>query len=257
MSLDRQCTATRGDGQRCTRWAIAGGNVCTTHGGAAPQVKAAAKRRLAEDRARRRLDEVEVTPIGNPVEAFATLVAEAVALKDTLASHVASLERLEVTDRNGAENVRAVLGAYERAMDRSGRLLTDWVRLGLDELKIRVDHTEAELLVDVINDTLRDLGLRPDDEHVARVVAANLRATRAPKLDDVAMSFHKRVNAALMDLVLVFVKGVTDELGIDRYAARETIDRWIYVLDGSPPPLQRPALAVVDVEEVDDDDVPF
>ena len=42
-----QCTATsKTTGNRCTRPAIPGGSVCRYHGGAAPQVKAAAAARL-------------------------------------------------------------------------------------------------------------------------------------------------------------------------------------------------------------------
>lgn len=41
-----QCTAHRGDGLQCTRRAIAGGTVCPTHGGSAPQVKEAARIRI-------------------------------------------------------------------------------------------------------------------------------------------------------------------------------------------------------------------
>jgi hypothetical protein len=42
-----QCTATRkATGQQCGRAAIQGGNVCWVHGGAAPQVRAAALRRI-------------------------------------------------------------------------------------------------------------------------------------------------------------------------------------------------------------------
>lgn len=45
----RRCTATaQGTGERCKRAAIKGGNVCTTHGGAAPQVQKSAKQRLME-----------------------------------------------------------------------------------------------------------------------------------------------------------------------------------------------------------------
>ncbi len=45
----RQCTATVSDGsRRCRRVAINGGTVCRSHGGAAPQVRAAAQRRLAD-----------------------------------------------------------------------------------------------------------------------------------------------------------------------------------------------------------------
>lgn len=42
----RQCTATNRDGQRCGRWAALGAFVCKSHGGGAPQVMSAAKRRL-------------------------------------------------------------------------------------------------------------------------------------------------------------------------------------------------------------------
>lgn len=47
--MERQkCTATNRQKQRCKRWPIQGGTVCRMHGGAAPQVKAAAERRLAD-----------------------------------------------------------------------------------------------------------------------------------------------------------------------------------------------------------------
>lgn len=44
----RRCTAhSSRTGKRCTKAPIKGGNVCTTHGGSAPQVQHAAKLRLA------------------------------------------------------------------------------------------------------------------------------------------------------------------------------------------------------------------
>ncbi len=43
-----QCSAKRSNGEPCTRRAISGGKVCYVHGGAAPQVKKAARERLAE-----------------------------------------------------------------------------------------------------------------------------------------------------------------------------------------------------------------
>lgn len=43
-----QCTATNRRGVRCQRAPIRGGTVCRMHGGAAPQVKRAAERRLEE-----------------------------------------------------------------------------------------------------------------------------------------------------------------------------------------------------------------
>lgn len=43
----RRCTAHRKNGERCRKWAIMGGTVCATHGGAAKHVRNAARVRLA------------------------------------------------------------------------------------------------------------------------------------------------------------------------------------------------------------------
>ena len=44
-----QCTArSKRSGERCQKAAMSGTNVCRNHGGAAPQVRAKAKRRLEE-----------------------------------------------------------------------------------------------------------------------------------------------------------------------------------------------------------------
>lgn len=45
----RRCKARRTDGRPCGAYAIVGGVVCRAHGGAAPQVKRAARRRADED----------------------------------------------------------------------------------------------------------------------------------------------------------------------------------------------------------------
>lgn len=45
-SPKRTCTARRKNGEACHKPPIIGGSVCTTHGGAAPQVRAKAQERL-------------------------------------------------------------------------------------------------------------------------------------------------------------------------------------------------------------------
>lgn len=48
-SPERQCSANKhGTDDRCKAWAIQGGTICVYHGGKAPQVRDAAKRRLLE-----------------------------------------------------------------------------------------------------------------------------------------------------------------------------------------------------------------
>jgi hypothetical protein len=43
-----RCRGHRTNGSPCKRWAIRGGFVCPSHGGRAPQVRLAARRRLTE-----------------------------------------------------------------------------------------------------------------------------------------------------------------------------------------------------------------
>lgn len=44
----RRCRAHRHDGQPCAAYAITGGAVCRMHGGGAPQVRSAARRRIEQ-----------------------------------------------------------------------------------------------------------------------------------------------------------------------------------------------------------------
>lgn len=176
----RRCTATsNATGNRCRRSAILGGTVCYVHGGRAPQVKAAAERRLAEAAVVRRLDEYGITPIGSPLEALSRLAEEAVALKDVLAQRVAALDDMRYRSDQGTEQLRAEVALYERAMDRAGRFLTDWVKLGFDDRMVRVHEVQAAALVAVIQALLADPELGLDDRQrqlapalVARHVAA-------------------------------------------------------------------------------------
>src|SRR5690625_199525 len=50
-----KCSAKNRAGKPCGNWAIKGGTVCRSHGGAAPRVKAAAARRRAQAEAAKAL----------------------------------------------------------------------------------------------------------------------------------------------------------------------------------------------------------
>jgi hypothetical protein len=175
----RRCTALARGGERCKLPPIRGGTVCWRHGGNAPQVRNAARRRLAEAAVRRTLDAVEVTEIDDPVLAFAGLASEALALKEMLAERVAALGEDLTTSTEAGVQLQAEVLLYERAMDRCAKFLETWIRLGLDERIVRVQERHVDALKQVLTRALEVLGQRPDDDEVRRVVATQLRVVEA------------------------------------------------------------------------------
>lgn len=172
------CSATsKRSRERCRRHAARGSTVCVMHGAKAPQVRAKAARRLAEARATASLAEQGVTPLGDPLDAFKGLTEEVVAFKDFLAARVAELRAaLTREDRTGHEDVRADLAAYERALDRAGKLLGDYVRLGIEDRRAALDERRAALVEVVLLRVLAALGHDPAAPEVRRVVHAELVA---------------------------------------------------------------------------------
>lgn len=92
-----QCSAKRSNGTPCNRHAINGGKVCYVHGGAAPQVKRAARERLAE-----------------MVEPALEVLHKAMRLKET--------------GKNGGPLALAVIAARD-ILDRAGYVKTDKIQL--------------------------------------------------------------------------------------------------------------------------------
>ncbi len=172
----RRCGAKlRGQDATCRKWPRRGGRRCALHGGNSPRAQRAADLRLAEASIRASLAEQGYEIIGNPLEVFQRLTAETVAFKDFAAAHVARLgDRLVGYDKDDAEYLRAVVPLYERALDRAGRFLHDWVRLGLDERMVRITERQADIVARVLTDSLRDLGHDIHSAEVNRVVRHHL-----------------------------------------------------------------------------------
>jgi hypothetical protein len=92
----------------------------------------AAARRVVNDRALQALAGVEFEPLEDPVGALLRLASETEALRGLLRQEVARIQSIATTDRTGAEQVRAVLAAYQTAISQSSRLLTDIAKIGLE-----------------------------------------------------------------------------------------------------------------------------
>lgn len=138
----------------------------------------AAAVRVVEAKATATLSDYGAAPVTDPLSALASLAGEIASLKDHLRQRVAALrgEEWRYTGRAG-EQLRAEVAAYERALDRTGRILVEMARLGIDERLARVEEWQATILFGAVEAALRALGLDAGQQQAARrLIAAELRA---------------------------------------------------------------------------------
>jgi hypothetical protein len=179
--------------QDCTQWRIRGGKVCKTHGGSAKQVKAAAKRRLGEERAR-----TAVATYGLPVEidpgtalleevsrsaghvrwlrdVVQELDADALVWGEKTTSHQSgqSVEGpVDVTTNVSAAGVNVWLELYLKERDHLRKVCTDALKAGIAERQVQLAEQAGERAGQWLRASLDVLGL--SDEDMRRVMAAGV-----------------------------------------------------------------------------------
>ena len=190
---DRRCAATsKRTGSRCKRAPAVGGTVCTIHGGAAPQVKAAAERRARaralEADAHAVLAFEAVKPIGDPVLELAELAAEVRATVRALGQRVNALQDPRYVSPLGTEQTRAELALFGQYQDRLARMLTTLGQLGLDERRVKLNEAQAAVLVQVLDRLFAFLALPAERDAAARAEVGRLiREVAAPEADGRAL----------------------------------------------------------------------
>jgi len=194
----RRCTAHRTDGQPCRAWAMNGATVCPAHGGRAPQVQAAARRRLAAEAATRLGLPVETTA----ADALADGLARANGLVIWLIARLQELDpealtwgtsqrriRPGATDRTGQpqldvlqrERMHELFRAWERAEARLTAIAAEMTRLGIEQHRIALAERQGELLAMVLDGAIADLAsdwqlTREQQQQVRPVIARHMRA---------------------------------------------------------------------------------
>ena len=191
MSIPHHCSHPKAvtTGKRCTRIVGVGQKVCHKHGGNAPQTKRKTLDRRNEYEARARLakkaKEKGIDRIEDAVEELEILMSEAKAFKDICRDRLNAIGDEWRYKASAGEQLRAEVALYERAIDRCNKILTDYVRLGIAEKRVRIQEAQAMILVGVIQSILGQLGLTREQKAIAAtVVPAELRAiSAAPEKD--------------------------------------------------------------------------
>lgn len=154
-----------------------GAKVCWKHGANAPQVKAKAAERVAQqefdDEMNRTLARLNVTPVDNPLTVLAELAGQAVAFKDALAERVNRLnDNIRYTDARGSEQLRSEIALWERALDRCERFCTSMARLRIDDRLAKVEEAQVELLLAALDAGLVAVDVEPGRRAEAKAAAA-------------------------------------------------------------------------------------
>ena len=209
--MSGKCKATaKGTGQRCQAWAMAGSEVCRVHGGRAPQVKAAAARRLAEQAAQQAVRTLGLPVDISPTEALLEEVRWTAGHVAWLRSRVQELaeepthrhvsfdgedeDLLETPGQRGAltwGTTKVKTGGddagttqeakpsvwyelYTRERAHLIKVCDAAIRAGVEERRVRLAEQQGDLLALAIRQILDAFGLS-GDPRVATIVPGVLR----------------------------------------------------------------------------------
>lgn len=155
---------------RCKRYPVPGVDVCKMHGGGAPQVKAAAARRVVEGEALKAVSALgKWGPVTDPLSALADAAGEVTAVKDFLRGLVDDIvtrqaDPLRVPDDKGAEQMRAEFTAYMAMLNTTVGTLATIAKLNIDERMARIDEARAEMIREALRRAFAEAGLAGEQQ---------------------------------------------------------------------------------------------
>lgn len=192
-----RCSAKRRNGEGCGAWAVKGATVCRMHGGASPQARQAAARRVQEEKAAKAAQRLAQPITTDPSQALLDLVSSAageVAYWRTRVDEIQDRDEKRLTsgltkitegkDRGGVTTLRTVetIAAIEyrmwtMAQDRLAQYATAALRAGVEERRVRIAEDQGALVAQVIRRILDRLDLSEwQAEMVGSIVPEELRA---------------------------------------------------------------------------------
>ncbi|MFV0496064.1 hypothetical protein [Mycobacterium sp.] len=164
----------------CRDYAMTAQLVCKRHGGGAPQARAAAKRRIAEQQANDALQKAlrnhNAQPVTDPATELSRLAGEMVEIQQAAGTLVANLQNNDNNNDNNDDNtppsapgqelldgtdIHPFVKLFERMSDRLAHILTDMAKLGIAEAHIAVQANQVEILNQALRTVLDKHGIDP------------------------------------------------------------------------------------------------
>lgn len=93
------------------------------------------------------------------------------------------------TDRSGSEQMRAEVGIYERAMDRTAKILSSMSKAALNEKMVTLGKAQVELMVRILMSLITELRLSNEQTDKARYLLLEMlerQANLTPRVENYA-----------------------------------------------------------------------
>jgi hypothetical protein len=175
-----QCTFISKEGDICHNWSVKGLTICHKHGGSMPTLREHGQKVMAAAAERHRIEELAEKyelegPIENPLLAMQMLAAEVVGFKDYLFEKIKELDDFTNTDFKGAEDAKAIVQLYERALDRTTKLMADMSKLKIEERLAQISERQGELVTTMLEHVLERLDLGDRKTEARHMIIAEMK----------------------------------------------------------------------------------
>ena len=196
MNQPLKCAAKRSDGKPCERWPVKGSTVCPSHGGRAPQVKAAAKRRLTTERIQKQLrrlgEPITVDPITAILDRIHAKAAEVAWYRQQIDQLTTDRDLVwGTTKTKGTSNAlggsnevieEATINLWLRLYHDAENQLVQFAKIaldaGVDERRVKLEERAATQLVTFANMIADRLGITDRTAYVQTVQSVLAEMTK-------------------------------------------------------------------------------
>ena len=160
-------------GEQCRAWAVRGAEVCVAHGGAAPQVKAAASQRIAHAQAEKAVQTYGLSREIGPEEALLEEVHWTAGHVAWLRQVVAELEQKELRqfsptgEGGGKWDVSVWVELYQRERTHLVGVCKAAIAAGIAERAVRLEERRGELVAELLRVAIEAAKLSPGQQEAA------------------------------------------------------------------------------------------